>query len=132
MPLQCSRPVRRVAGGDMGTPIDVACFPHWGVTKGYVNIAQAKHVVVHLCLQTAATCRGRPRLPSKACKLSSALVTKANTAASQAASALHGMAILQVHQAMHVSNKGHGTIPGSYDVHLGGPGDASVAQSCED
>ncbi|KAL0185468.1 hypothetical protein M9458_021165, partial [Cirrhinus mrigala] len=43
--------------------------------------------------------RNRPRLPSKACKLSSALAAKAYSAAGQAASALHAMAILQVHQA---------------------------------
>ncbi len=41
----------------------------------------------------------RPRIPSKACKLKAALVAKAYRAAGQAASALHAMAILQVHQA---------------------------------
>ncbi len=40
-----------------------------------------------------------PRLPSKACKLTAALAAKAYSAAGQAASALHPMAILQVHQA---------------------------------
>ncbi len=40
-----------------------------------------------------------PRLPSKACKLTAALAAKAYSAAGQAASALHAMAILQVHQA---------------------------------
>ncbi len=39
------------------------------------------------------------RLPSKACKLTAALAAKAYSAAGQAASALHAMAILQVHQA---------------------------------
>ncbi|KAL0150812.1 hypothetical protein M9458_053894 [Cirrhinus mrigala] len=38
-------------------------------------------------------------LPSKACKLSSALAAKAYSTAGQAAFALHAMAILQVHQA---------------------------------
>ncbi len=38
-------------------------------------------------------------LPSKACKLTAALAAKAYSAAGQAASALHAMAILQVHQA---------------------------------
>ncbi len=47
----------------------------------------------------AATWRNRPRLPSKACKLTATLVAKAYSAAGQAASALHAMAILQVHQA---------------------------------
>ncbi|KAL0153334.1 hypothetical protein M9458_051372, partial [Cirrhinus mrigala] len=52
-----------------------------------------------LCPQNAATWRNRPRLPSKACKLSSALPAKAYSAAGQAASALHAMDILQVLQA---------------------------------
>ncbi|KAL0152834.1 hypothetical protein M9458_051861, partial [Cirrhinus mrigala] len=52
-----------------------------------------------LCPQNAATWRNRPRLPSKACKLSSALAAKAYSAAGQAASALHAMDILQVLQA---------------------------------
>ncbi len=47
----------------------------------------------------AVTRRNRPRLPSKACKLTAALAAKAYSAAGQAASALHAMAILQVHQA---------------------------------
>ncbi len=38
------------------------------------------------------------RLPSRACKFSSALRAKAYSAAGQAASALHAMALLQVHQ----------------------------------
>ncbi len=49
--------------------------------------------------RNAATWRNRPRLPSKACKLTAALAAKAYSAAGQAASALHAMAILQVHQA---------------------------------
>ncbi len=49
----------------------------------------------HLCLQNAATWRNRPRLPSKASKVTA----KAYSAVGQAASALHAMAILQVHQA---------------------------------
>ncbi|KAL0173560.1 hypothetical protein M9458_029528, partial [Cirrhinus mrigala] len=52
-----------------------------------------------LCPQNAAAWRNRPRLPSKACKLSSALAAKAYSAAGQAASALHAMDILQVLQA---------------------------------
>ncbi len=38
-------------------------------------------------------------LPSRACRFSSALTAKAYGAAGQAASALHAMALLQVHQA---------------------------------
>ncbi len=54
---------------------------------------------MHLCPRNVATWRNRPRLPSKACKLTAALAAKAYSAAGQAASALHAMAILQVHQA---------------------------------
>ncbi len=52
-----------------------------------------------LCPRNAATWRNRPRLPSMACKLTAALAAKAYSAKGQAASALHAMAILQVHQA---------------------------------
>ncbi len=65
-----------------------------GVARGYAGIPQ-----VHLCPRNAATWRNRLRLPSKACKLTAALAAKAYSAAGQAVSALHAMAILQVHQA---------------------------------
>ncbi len=45
------------------------------------------------------TWRNCPHLLSKACKLTAALAAKAYSAAGQAASAMHAMAILQVHQA---------------------------------
>ncbi len=61
-----------------------------GVARGYVGIPQ---------VERAVTWRNRPRLPSKACKLTAALAAKAYSAAGQAASTLHAMAILQVHQA---------------------------------
>ncbi len=71
-----------------------------GVARGYAGIPQVERVVaVHLCSRNAATWRNRPHLPSKACKLTAALAAKAYSAAGQAASALHAMAILQVHQA---------------------------------
>ncbi len=71
-----------------------------GVARGYTGIPQVERAVaVHLCPRNAATWRNRPRLPSKACKLTAALAAKAYSAAGQAASALHAMAILQVHQA---------------------------------
>ncbi len=71
-----------------------------GVSRGYADIPQVERVVaVHLCPRNAATWRNRPRLPSKACKLTAALAAKAYSAGGQAASALHAMAILQVHQA---------------------------------
>ncbi len=62
-----------------------------GVARGYAGIPQVERAIaVHLCPRNAATWRNRPRLPSKA---------KAYSAAGQAASALHAMATLQVHQA---------------------------------
>ncbi len=71
-----------------------------GVARGYAGIPQVERAIaVHLCPRNAATWRNRPRLPSKACKLTAALAAKAYSAAGQAASALHVMAILQVHQA---------------------------------
>ncbi len=71
-----------------------------GVARGYVDIPQVESAVaVHLCPQNAATCRNRPHLPSKACMLTPALAAKACSAAGQAASALHAMAILRAHQA---------------------------------
>ncbi len=70
------------------------------VARGYAGITQVERAVaVHLCPRNSATWRNRPRLPSKACKLTAALAAKAYSAAGQAASALHAMAILQVHQA---------------------------------
>ncbi len=71
-----------------------------GAARGYAGIPQVERAVeVHLCPRNAATWRNRPRLPSKACKLTATLAAKAYSAAGQAASALHAMAILQVHQA---------------------------------
>ncbi len=62
-----------------------------GVARGYVGIPQVERAVaVHLCPRNAATWRNR---------LTAALAAKAYSAAGQAASALHAMAILQVHQA---------------------------------
>ncbi len=54
---------------------------------------------MHLCPRNAANWRKRPHLPSKAFKLTATLAAKAYSAVGQAASALHVMAILQVHQA---------------------------------
>ncbi len=65
-----------------------------GAAQGYVEIPP-----VRLCPQGAAAWRGNPRFPSRACRFSSALTAKAYGAAGQAASALHAMALLQVHQA---------------------------------
>ncbi len=69
-----------------------------GAARGYAGIPQVERAVaVHLCSRN--TWRNRPRLPSKASKLTAALAVKAYSAVDQAASALHAMAILQVHQA---------------------------------
>lgn len=71
-----------------------------GMARGYMDIPQVDHVVaVHLCLQNAATWRNLPRLPSRACKFTSSLPAKAYRAAGLAASGLHAMVILQIHQA---------------------------------
>ncbi|KAL0168330.1 hypothetical protein M9458_036552, partial [Cirrhinus mrigala] len=71
-----------------------------GPARGYTEVPQVERAIaVHLCPQNGASWRGRPRLPSRACKFSSALVAKAYVASGQAASALHAMAILQVYQA---------------------------------
>ncbi len=71
-----------------------------GAAQGYVEIPPVEHAIaMQLCPQSAATWRGNPRLPSRACRFSSTLTAKAYSAAGQAASALHAMALLQVHQA---------------------------------
>ncbi|KAL0169214.1 hypothetical protein M9458_033810, partial [Cirrhinus mrigala] len=71
-----------------------------GPARGYTEVPQVERAfAMHLCPQNAASWRGRPRLPSRACKFSSALVARAYVASGQAASALHAMAILQVFQA---------------------------------
>ncbi len=71
-----------------------------GAAQGYVEVPPVERAIaMQLCPQGAAAWRGNPRLPSRACKFSSALTAKAYGAAEQAASALHAMALLQVHQA---------------------------------
>ncbi len=70
--------------------------------EGAVGLPRSGYAVIPqvcLCPRNAATWRNRPHLPSKACKLTAALASKAYSAAGQAASALHAMAILQVRQA---------------------------------
>ncbi len=64
-----------------------------GAAQGYVEIPPVERAIaMQLCPQGAAAWRGNPRLPSRACKFSSALTAKAYSAAGQAASALqrHG------------------------------------------
>ncbi len=68
--------------------------------RGMLEVPPVERAIaMQLCPQGAAAWRGNPRLPSRACKFSSALTAKAYGAAGQAASALHAMALLQVHQA---------------------------------
>lgn len=72
-------------------------------------------IAMHLCPQNAATWRNRTRLPSRAFKFTLSLTAKACGAAGQAASTLHVMAILQVHQAkllkeLHVGSSEPGLI----------------------
>ncbi len=85
-----------------------------GVARGYAGIPQVERAIaVHLCPQNAATWRNRPRLPSKACKLTAALAAKAYSAAGQAASALHALgvgSILKVHQAKALKQLHEGSI----------------------
>ncbi|KAI2661194.1 hypothetical protein H4Q32_006732 [Labeo rohita] len=71
-----------------------------GPARGYTEVPQVERAIaMHLCPENAASWRGQPKLPSRACKFSSTLVAKAYSASGQAASALHAMAILQVYQA---------------------------------
>ncbi|XP_057176531.1 uncharacterized protein LOC130545787 [Triplophysa rosa] len=71
-----------------------------GAAKVYFDVPQVERAVaVHLYPQAASTWRGRTKLPSKACRTSASLVSKAYAAAGQSASSLYAMAILQVHQA---------------------------------
>ncbi len=85
-----------------------------GVARGYAGLPQVERVItVHLCPWNAATWRSRPRLPSKACKLTAALAAKAYSAVGQTASVLHAMAFLQVHQAKELKQVHEGsTNPG--------------------
>ncbi len=69
-----------------------------GTAKGYTRIPPVERAVaMQLCPNS--TWRGEPSLPSRACKHSSDLTGRAYQACGEAASALHAMALLQVHQA---------------------------------
>ncbi len=71
-----------------------------GAAQVYVEIPPVERAIaMQLCPQGATAWRGNPRLPSRACKFSSALTARAYGASGQAGSALHAMALLQVHQA---------------------------------
>ncbi len=69
-----------------------------GAAKGYTRIPPVERAVaMQLCPNS--TWRGEPSIPSRACKHSSDLTGRAYQACGEAASALHAMALLQVHQA---------------------------------
>ncbi len=71
-----------------------------GAALGYTSIPSVERsVAMQLCPTAATTLRGDPCLPSRACKYSSGLTGSAYRACGEAASALHAMALLQVHQA---------------------------------
>ncbi len=71
-----------------------------GAARGYTEFPPVERsVAMQLCPRTASTWRGNPLLPSRACRHSSALTGSAYAACGEAASALHAMALLQVHQA---------------------------------
>ncbi len=71
-----------------------------GAARGYTEVPPVERsVAMQLCPRTASTWRGNPLLPSRACRHSSALSVSAYAACGEAASALHAMALLQVHQA---------------------------------
>ncbi len=70
-----------------------------GATLGYAGIPWVERsVVLQLCPTAATTLRVDPCLPSQACKYSSSTTGSAYRACGEAASALHAMALLQVHQ----------------------------------
>ncbi len=69
-----------------------------GAAKGYTRIPPVERAVaMQLCPNS--TWRGEPSLPSRACKHSSDLTGRAYQTCGEAASTLHAMALLQVHQA---------------------------------
>ncbi|CAM4673876.1 unnamed protein product [Leuciscus chuanchicus] len=68
--------------------------------KGYVSLPPLEEAVAaHLCPPTAGSWRSKTVHPSKPCRTTSAIASRAYAAAGQAASALHAMATLQVFQA---------------------------------
>ncbi len=76
-----------------------------GAALGYTGIPSVERsVAMQLCPTVASTLRGEPCLPSRACKYSSGLTGSSYRACGEAASALHAMALLQVHQAKALRN----------------------------
>ncbi len=120
-----------------------------GAARGYTEVPPVERsVAMQLCPRTASTRRGNPLLPSRACRHSSALTGSAYAACGEAASALHAMALLQVHQAkalrdLHEGGHDPGVLSElrtatdlalratkvTCDVHHGGPGTPPLAVS---
>ncbi len=81
-----------------------------GEARGYTEVPPVEQsIAMQLCPRTASTWRGNPLLPSRACRHSSALTGSAYAACGEAASALHAMALLQVHQAKALRDLHEGT-----------------------
>ncbi len=71
-----------------------------GAALGYACIPLVERsVAMQLCPTDATTLRGDPCLPSRSCKYSPGLTGCAYIVCGEAASALHAMVLLQVHQA---------------------------------
>ncbi len=71
-----------------------------GAALGYVGIPSVEQsAAMQLCPTAAITLRDYPCLPSRACKYLSGLTGSAYRACGEATSALHAVALLQVHQA---------------------------------
>ncbi|KAL0198781.1 hypothetical protein M9458_007321, partial [Cirrhinus mrigala] len=71
-----------------------------GTAWGYTAVPPVERAVaMQLCPSAASAWRGNPLLPSRACRHSSALIGSAYAACGEAGSALHAIALLQVHQA---------------------------------
>ncbi len=67
---------------------------------GYVRMPPVKETVAaHLCPASAKTMGSDISLPSKPCRMTAHLASKAYSSAGEGASALHAMAVLQVFQA---------------------------------
>ncbi len=93
--------LRFLQGGGVPVPRPRSRVPPGGCqARGYTEVLQVERsFAMQLCPRTASTRRGNPLLPSRACRHSSALTGSAYSACGEAASALHAMALLQVHQA---------------------------------
>ena len=122
--------------------------------KGYSVIPPVERAVaMQVCPKSASCWWGDPVLPSRAYRHSSGLTSGAYMVCGEAASALHAVALLQVHQAKALkdlheggydpevlktqnrhwprapSDEGHRAFSGSCDVHACGPGAPSLAES---